>query len=78
MSFRCGKCNKASKEREPMTRVVVETRPREYTNRHKRMVAEMHDAVFEETSTTQGYEIVREIGVCQACLADVHPLAVSG
>lgn len=53
--FRCKLCGEVSKPKEPMTKIVVETRQVAYTNEQGQV-------------TGTGTEIVREAAVCHSCI----------
>lgn len=52
--FRCGLCGETTQPGHGMTRVVVETRRKEYRNRHGEVIG-------------RGVEIAREIAVGSCC-----------
>jgi hypothetical protein len=54
--FKCNKCHKVTKSREKQERVVVEKRDKEYWNGYK---------------TSQGWEIKKEIFVCESCAEEI-------
>lgn len=57
--FICDSCHGVTKPGEPMTRVVVETRPKVYPAR------KVTESVFDPGG--EGYETVREEARCRAC-----------
>ncbi len=59
--FVCAVTGKVSKPGEPMVKVVVETRPKQYVNLVTRI--DENGREFQETVTSTGWEIVREIQV---------------
>ena len=61
--FRCGHCGQPTKSGEPMTKVVVETRTKQYHYGG--------DVSF-------GHEIVKEIGLGECCKAKAQQHAASG
>ena len=56
--FKCGMCKKSSKPREMATVKVVEKRVKEYVQK---------DEYGNPGKESQGWEIVKEIKVCQSC-----------
>lgn len=58
--FRCEKCNKISKPREKMHKVITETREKVYENKIKTKNGESIKETF-------GTEIVKEISLCENC-----------
>ena len=64
--FICDKCHKPSKPRELCNKLILETRPVTYQNKH--MVGKPPRTV-ERTCETKGIEIVKEGHFCSKCYA---------
>ncbi len=58
MCYRCEECGKVSKPGEKQNRIVVETREVDYEQK--------------DFTRTKGWEIVREIKVCDKCKLEIN------
>lgn len=60
--FRCDNCKQITQKKEPQTKIVVETRPREY------------EVGFDDLTglpiMSKGSEIVKEINLCPKCVKE--------
>ena len=59
--YKCQKCNKTTTPHEKCNKVVVETRDKEYINEYENKWGNKKQKI------TNGYEIAKEINVCDEC-----------
>jgi len=56
--YKCQSCKCISSPKEAANKVVLETRPQEYSNK-----------VNDKIKVTSGYEIVKEVMLCKNCVS---------
>lgn len=57
--YRCERCGKVTKPREKQNKKIIKTRKKIYHNKDK----------YGKETVKEGYEIVKEINICDKCLA---------
>ena len=62
--FKCEKCNKITAPNEKQHKIITKTRPREYINKYYKKGQEYE-------KITEGFEIEKEINVCEKCYEEV-------
>lgn len=62
----CNNCQQCSKPGEKTETIVLETRPKTYTNTIKVWDKKLKRPI-KQAKTSEGFEIVREVKVCSAC-----------
>lgn len=62
--FKCEKCNQISKPSEKLHKITTKTRPREYINEYYKKGQKI-------IKTTEGFEIEKEINVCEKCYEEL-------
>lgn len=64
--YRCTRCGKLSEPREPQHKVVLEKRPREYTQKIVRGYGKSARTIVRKST---GWEIAKEGAICPRCAA---------